>query len=88
MKNKNNNLEEKLGTSFDEMKSVSKELLLDINEVYCGYLRQPISTIKKDTHYQIVGTCALNRERCFRFVAKDTQFRVEWCERYRNLYGR
>jgi len=73
-------------TKYEEMKDVSRDLSQDINTIYCSYVRQPIHSVKKDGFYQIDGTCALTGEKCYRFVDEHTQFKVDWCEYYKNYF--
>lgn len=91
-KKQSKKLEVLVKTNFDEMVKVSRDVGLDIDKVYCGYLRQPIESIRKeagkDHFYMITGTCALTGEKCYRFVCDATQFRVDWCEEYITYFKR
>lgn len=77
---------------FEAMKEISESLMLEFNDVYCGYLRQPIRAIEgyrrqdNKINYIIGGTCSLYNTYCLRNIIFGT--RPGECERYKKYFGR
>jgi len=62
---KKHNLERKiLGILFEDMRIVSEHTGLTNNELFVGYLRQPINVYCNPQRVAVQGTCALTGQRC------------------------
>jgi hypothetical protein len=68
---------------LEEMTDLSTELELSINDIFCGYLRQPIDVRKGFEYKYIIGQCS-NRKgyRCVNEIGKDKPFNPCSCPFY------
>jgi len=55
---------------IETMRLISRHLYKKINDVFCGYLRQPICAERLETGYLIQGRCAFNGKLCTRLIEK------------------
>ena len=56
---------------FDQMEVTRKELGLQHNEIYCGYLRQPITEHRDHGYVIIIGYCSYANRFCARIPEND-----------------
>ena len=61
---------------LEEMLDIRYQANTNINEMFCGYLRQPIHVKKKGEKYIVTGKCSKNNEWC----VKKSPFICEYNE--------
>ena len=72
---KDRNIDDKV--NWEEMDRTRKRLNMETgddwkhNEIYCGYLRQPITQYNQDGKLIVEGRCVLFEKYCSRIVKKD-----------------
>lgn len=49
---------------YDKMRELSKETKTDMNQLFVGYLRQPIQYFGENGELFVRGTCAIDGIRC------------------------
>lgn len=82
-------IDHKFHLAFDDMAALSSELQISLCDIYCGYLRQPISHERIiDNNFIIRGTCALNNEGCAYAVSVNCRHDPEICNIYKEIFKR
>jgi hypothetical protein len=71
---------------MNKMETIHNELQIDHNNIFCGYLRQPIRTDKVGDNYVISGDCVLYDKICSKVPDKD--WKVEDCDKYKTYFKR
>lgn len=77
---------------WEQMDLLRIELGIQHNDVFCGYLRQPIKAIKlrntedNKIQYCIQGNCALYDTFCRRNVVFLEHFDNQSCDRYKKYF--
>ena len=58
-------------TSHEEMQRLARKWNIDINDMFCGYIRQPIIADELDEGVIVWGTCCLTGKRCQKYREKN-----------------
>ena len=82
------NLESRVTFNYDQMGELVREIGATHNQIFGGYLRQPIHVHFDNNRklYKISGNCALNDSNCAYYAPDKTAVDVCWnCELYKTF---
>lgn len=73
---------------FETMQELAQGLNSTINNLYCGYLRQPIShDLIIGDNYIIHGQCSLYNQDCSYSVSSMSYHGCDVCNKYKKTFG-